>query len=124
MIDVGSYPWCPQWLDMLDVLRQRRGLPSLQFPAFKDRQMDLPVLPYMTAFEVGLPANAPMHEIEVLHVSTSHVPRVISQMCFDSGDCKLDPESTEYTPCLVFLLAAQDMLYPVTITSSVQGRAC
>jgi len=53
-LESSSYPWSPEWLPMCGLIRsRRRGLPPLQFPTFGNKLLNLPVLPYKTAFEVG-----------------------------------------------------------------------
>ena len=44
----------PEWLQLCSLMSQNLGLEPLEFPDFANEGMDLPLLPYMTAFEVHL----------------------------------------------------------------------
>jgi hypothetical protein len=53
-LESSSYPWSPEWLPMCALIRsRRRGLSPLQFPKFGDKLLNLPLLPYKSAFEVS-----------------------------------------------------------------------
>lgn len=52
-LEVSSYPWSPEWLKLCALICQRRGLEALVFPTFGNQQLNLPILPHKTAFEVS-----------------------------------------------------------------------
>lgn len=51
-LEVASYPWSPEWLKLCALICQGRGEDSLVFPIFGNQHLDLPILPYKTAFQV------------------------------------------------------------------------
>lgn len=51
-LETASYPWSPEWLPLCAIISMRKGKQPLQFPAFIERFLDLPLLPQKTAFEV------------------------------------------------------------------------
>jgi len=56
-LESAAYPWSPEWLQLCAAMCRGAGVEPLEFPAFANIGMDLPLLPYMTAFEVPLPCS-------------------------------------------------------------------
>ena len=52
VLDSACYPWSPEWLPLCALISLKRGKQPLQFPAFIDKFLDLPLLPQRTPFEV------------------------------------------------------------------------
>ena len=52
VLDSACYPWSPEWLPMCALISLKRGKQPLQFPAFMDKLLDLPLLPQRTPLEV------------------------------------------------------------------------
>ena len=52
MLDSTCHPWSPEWLPMCALISLKRGKQPLQFPAFIDKFLDLPLLPQRTTLEV------------------------------------------------------------------------
>lgn len=47
-----SYPWSPEWLKLCALICQKKGRQPYQFPSFGNQQLNLPILPHKSAFEV------------------------------------------------------------------------
>ncbi len=54
VLDSACYPWSPEWLPMCLLISLKNGRQPLQFPAFIDKLLDLPLLPQRTALEVSV----------------------------------------------------------------------
>ena len=57
-LEAFSYPWSPEWLKLCALICQKKGRQPHQFPSFADQQLDLPILPHKSAFEVRHTSSA------------------------------------------------------------------
>ena len=51
-LETTSYPWSPEWLKLCELICRKRGQEPFEFPTFGNEQLDLPILPARTAFQV------------------------------------------------------------------------
>lgn len=69
LLDSTCYPWSPEWLPLCALMSLKRGKQPLQFPAFIDKFLDLPLLPQRTPLEVAsFPASALSTMLAMLYV--------------------------------------------------------
>ncbi len=51
-LESSSYPWSPEWLKLCILICRKKGRQPHQYPAFGHQQLQLPILPHKSAFEV------------------------------------------------------------------------